>query len=65
MGKGLAFLMVKPWHPLTRRNQERKFLEENKDADRKKRDAERADELKREHEFLTTKCTFVLIYTCF
>jgi hypothetical protein len=55
MGKGLAFLMVKPWHPLTRRNQERKYIEEQKDKDRQKRDNERADELKRESEFWVNK----------
>ncbi len=42
------YLLPQPWHPLTKRNQERKYLAEQKDADRTRYETERADELRRD-----------------
>ena len=48
MGKGLAFLNLKFFHPANRENQQRKFEALQRHAQRQQRDKERALELAQE-----------------
>jgi CBF1 interacting corepressor len=51
----LSNVRAQPWHPLTKRNQEKKFLAESKESDRLKYETERADDLRREADFMSNK----------
>ena len=55
MGKGLKFLITKPWHPLRADNQQKKWEEEKKVEDHRRKDKERQVELQKERTFWDAK----------
>lgn len=55
MGKGMKFLLCKPWHPMRYDNQEKKWLEEKKIEEGIKREKERQGELAKERTYWDAK----------
>ena len=55
MGKGMKFLLCKPWHPMRPDNQEKKWIEEKKVEDFVKREKERQSELAKERSYWDAK----------
>jgi len=55
MGKGLAFLTLKHWHPQNKTNREKKWQNEQRDRDNKRKQREREAQKKQEEELHATR----------